>query len=136
MIVHACGAPAFEKGFDESGSVLLLCWHHLQELFSYRREDVVAQRVAYLQSLPMVAAVASFRKDGIIGTVIDLQSFEVAAAFNNSEADVMTVRDEAAKSMFRLTSGADLVRPFLQQWTELRQACKWGASSRWQRPFS
>jgi hypothetical protein len=115
-------AEAFEKAFDESGSVLLLCWHHFQELFSHSREEVVAQRVAYLQSLPMVATVASFRKDAIIGTVMDLQSFEVDAAFMNPAADVVTVRDEAAKRMIRLTSGADLVRPFLQNWSELRQA--------------
>jgi hypothetical protein len=112
----------FEKAFEESGSVLLLCWHHLQELFSHGREDIVAQRVAYLQSLPMVAAVTSFQKEDVIGTVVDVQSFEVAAAFNNPAADVLAVRDEAAKSMFRLASGADLVRPFLQNWSELRKA--------------
>jgi hypothetical protein len=97
------------EAFEESGSVLLLCWQHLQELFSHAREDTVAQRVAYLQSLPMVAAIGSFQKEDIIGTVIDLQSFEVAAAFHNPEADVRAVRDEAAKNMFRLASGADLV---------------------------
>jgi hypothetical protein len=36
---------AFEKAFDESASVLLICRHHLQELFSHGREDIVAQRV-------------------------------------------------------------------------------------------
>jgi hypothetical protein len=77
-------AEAFEKAFDESGSLLLLCWHHLQELFSHGREDIVAQRIAYLQSLPMVAAVASFQKEDVIGTVVDVQSFEVAAAFSNA----------------------------------------------------
>src|SRR5882757_9143225 len=71
-------AEAFEKALEESGIVLFLCWHHLQELFSHHKEDVLAQRVAYLQSLPTVAAVASFRNDDVIGTVIDLQSFEVA----------------------------------------------------------
>jgi hypothetical protein len=114
-------AEAFERAFYETGSVLLLCWHHLQELFSHHNEDVAAQRVAYLQSLPMVAAVASFQKEDIIGMVGDLQSFEVAIAFDNPAADVLTIRD-AAKSMFRFTSGADLVRPFLQNWSELRQA--------------
>jgi hypothetical protein len=33
----------------------------------------------------------------------------------------VAVREEASKGMFRLASGADLVRPFLQHWTELRQ---------------
>ncbi len=115
-------AEAFERSFEESGSVLLLCWHHLQELFSHAREDIVAQRIAYLQSLSMVAAVASFRKEDVIGTVMDVQSFEGAAAFNNPASDVLAVRDEAAKSMFRFASGSDLVRPFLQNWSELRKA--------------
>src|SRR5258708_40153040 len=66
------GAAAFERAFDASGSVLLLCWHHIQELLSHRDVDVVAQRVAFIKSLPMVASIESF-SDGIIGTVIDLQ---------------------------------------------------------------
>jgi len=115
-------AEVFEKAFEESGSVLLLCWHHFQELFSHGREDVVAQRVTYLQSLPMVAALSSFQGEDVIGTVVDLQAFEVAAAFKNPAADVMSIRNEAAKRMFRLASGAELVRPFLQNWKELRQA--------------
>lgn len=113
-------AKAFEQAFAESGSVLLLCWDHLQELFSHKGEDVAAQRVAYLRSLPMVAAIASFRKEDLIGSVTDLQSFEIAAAFQNPAMEVEAVRNEAAKSMFRLTSGADLVRPFLESWTALR----------------
>lgn len=32
------------------------------------------------------------------------------------------VRDEAAKKMFRFTSGAELVRPFLESWTILRDS--------------
>jgi hypothetical protein len=78
--------------------------------------------MAYLQSLPMVGAVASFQKEDVIGTVVDVQSFEVAAAFDNPAGDVLRIRDEAAKGMFRLASGADLIRPFLQSWRELRQA--------------
>jgi hypothetical protein len=35
---------------------------------------------------------------------------------------MLTVRGEVAKSMLRLASGADLVRPFLQSWSQLRQA--------------
>ncbi len=113
---------AFEKAFNESGGILLLCWHHFQELFAYRNDEAVAQRVAYLQSLPLVAAVASFHKDDIPGGVVDLQLFEVAAAFNAPAADLVSVRDKAADGMFRLSSGADLVRPFLEHWSVFRSA--------------
>ncbi|AZO44954.1 hypothetical protein EJ076_29555 [Mesorhizobium sp. M7D.F.Ca.US.005.01.1.1] len=113
-------AAAFEKSFEESGGVLLLCWHHFEELLSHGNDDVVARRVTYLQSLPLVAAIASFRKEDIIGSVIDQQAFEVATAFEKPLADAAMVRDEAAKSMFRLTNGADLVRPFLESWSAIR----------------
>ncbi|ESZ66643.1 hypothetical protein NL532_10120 [Mesorhizobium sp. C120A] len=113
-------AATFEKSFEESGGVLLLCWHHFQELLSHGNEDVAAQRAAYLQSLPLVAAIASFQKEDLVGSVLDLQAFEVAAAFENVSADPEMVRNEAAKRMFRLTSGADLVRPFLENWSALR----------------
>jgi hypothetical protein len=106
-------AEVFAHALEASGGILLLCWHHLQELFSHRNEDVVAQRVAYLQSLPMVAAVASFRQDDTIGTVLDLQCFEIATAFKNPDADAVLVRDEAANRVFRLASGAELIQPFL-----------------------
>ncbi|CAN7262946.1 hypothetical protein [Mesorhizobium caraganae] len=115
-------AQAFETAFAETGAVLVLCWHHFQELFSYGGEDVAAQRVGYLQSLPLVAAIASAREEDIVGSIVDLQSFEVAAAFQNPAADASAVRDEAARKMFRFASGADLICPFLENWTALRQA--------------
>lgn len=113
---------AFEKVFNETGSVLLLCFHHFQELFAHRSDEIVTQRIAYIESLPLVAIVAPFRKDGIVGSIVDLQLFEVATAFNAPAADVLSVRNNAEDGMFRLSSGADLVRPFLQQWSVFRPA--------------
>jgi hypothetical protein len=113
---------AFTRAFDATGSVLLLCLHHLQELFAHKDDNVVAQRIAYLQSLPLVASVAPFRKDGLIGSVADLQSFEVASAFSDPAADVMSVRDRAAASMFLLSSGGDVIRPLLQHLSLVRTA--------------
>ncbi|WP_245459937.1 hypothetical protein [Mesorhizobium sp. M1B.F.Ca.ET.045.04.1.1] len=113
-------AEAFDQAFMETGSVLLLSWHHFQELFSHRSEEVAAQRVAYLQSLPLVASIASFQKEDIVGSVGSLQCFEIAAAFQYPAASAAVVREEAGKNMFRLTSGAELVRPFLESWTVLR----------------
>ncbi|MGJ4911281.1 hypothetical protein [Bradyrhizobium sp. HKCCYLS2033] len=115
-------AEAFERAFEESGSVLLLCWHHFQELLAHGSEAVVAKRVEYLQSLPTVASIASFRNEDVVGTIVDVQSFEVAAAHNDPVADPLTIRDDVAKRMFRFTSGADLVRPFLQSWRDVRRA--------------
>jgi hypothetical protein len=114
-------AEVFEKAVVDSGSVIVLSFHHLEELFSHHGDEVIALRIAYLQSLPIVAAVASFRNNDVVGTVADIQSFEIAIAFDKPSADVAAIRDEVAKSIFRLCSGADLVRPLLGCWGELRQ---------------
>lgn len=54
-------ARTFEEAMASTGSVLLLSWHHLEELFSHHRAEVIAERMAYVQPLSMVAAVSSFR---------------------------------------------------------------------------
>jgi hypothetical protein len=113
-------AAAFERAFEASGSVLLLCWHHVQELLSHRDDEVVAQRVTFIKSVPMVAFVRSFTGDDIIGSVIDLQAHEADIAFREPDASAEVIRDEAAKVMFRLGYGADLIRPFLENWSGLQ----------------
>jgi hypothetical protein len=113
-------AAAFERALEANGGILLLCWHHIQELLSHRDRDVVAHRVAFITSLPMVASIASFANDDIIGSVIDLQSREAAVAFREPKASATAIRDEAAKTMFRLGRGADLIGPFMENWDDLR----------------
>jgi hypothetical protein len=114
-------ARFLETAISDSGSVIVLSYHHIEELLSHQRDEVVQQRISYIQSLPMVAAVSSFRRDGLIGAITDIQSFEISAAFNNPLGELLAVRDEVAKNIFRLCSGADLLRPFLPHLAELRQ---------------
>jgi hypothetical protein len=104
----------FQQGFDKSGSVLLLCWHHVQELLSYQDEGIRAQRMEFIKSLPIAAGITSFNGEPYVGTITDIQRFEVAIAFRQPEATVTEIRDEAAKVMFQLGSGADLVRSILE----------------------
>lgn len=114
-------ARFLETALSDSGSVIVLSYHHIEELLSHQRDEVVQQRISYIQSLPIVAAVSSFRRDGVIGAITDIQSFEVSAAFNNPQEELLAVRDEVAKSIFRLCSGADLLTPFVPHLAELRQ---------------
>jgi hypothetical protein len=113
-------AAKFELAFEASGSVLLLCWHHVQELLGHRDDEVVAQRVAFINSLPIVAFVRSFTGDNTFGSILDLQAREAAIAFRETNASAEVIRDEAAKIMFGLGCGAELIRPFLENWSTLR----------------
>jgi hypothetical protein len=78
-------AAAFERAFESSGSVLLLSWHHLQELLSHENEAVIKQRFEYIASKPLVASLKSLSDVSVVGTVIDMQAREVAAAFKGPD---------------------------------------------------
>ncbi|MET4387524.1 hypothetical protein ABIB73_003279 [Bradyrhizobium sp. F1.4.3] len=41
-----CAAEKFQRAFDASNNVLLLSWHHIQELLSHRDDQVVVERVS------------------------------------------------------------------------------------------
>ena len=69
-------ATEFQRAFDSSGSVLALCWHHVQELLSYGNHVVRAQRMDFIKSLPIVAGINSFDGQLYVGTITDIQCFE------------------------------------------------------------
>lgn len=81
-------AEAFQARFNASGCVLLLCWHHMQELLSHDDDEKVATRIQFMKSQPVLAVVQSMTDDSLPGSVIDLQAREVKAAFDNPSADL------------------------------------------------
>lgn len=114
-------AAAFERAFEGSGSVLLLSWHHLQELLSHENEAVIRQRFEYIASKPLVACLRSLTEDSVPGTIIDMQAMEVAAAFKNPRFTLSSLRDVAATGMFTLVTGRDTIRPFMESWSPVSE---------------
>lgn len=113
-------AEKFQRAFDASNNVLLLSWHHIQELLSHRDGQVVAERVSYLKSLPFVASVRSAHGEHVIGGIIDILAFEVEAAFNTPTMDAVEVRESVASNLLRVGSGAEIIRSFLEAWPLLK----------------
>jgi hypothetical protein len=109
-------AQDFQRAFDASNNVLLLSWHHIQELLSHRDESVVAERIAYLKSLPFIASVRSARDDDVIGGIIDILTFEVQAAFNAPTIGAAEIREVVAPGLLHVGSGAEIIRSFLEVW--------------------
>lgn len=114
-------ACAFQAAFDEQGYVLLLSWHHLQELLSHGNADRVSARMTFIRSLPMIGLVRPYVDEGLPGSVIHLQAREVKAAFDDSQADLTRVRDLASANMIRLESGEAALRPMVEAWPVLKQ---------------
>src|SRR5262249_54777232 len=113
-------AAEFLTKLDDCGGVLLLCWHHIEELLLHDDEAVVGERVAFLRSLPLVARVSSLVDDALPGSVVDITAREVAAAFKSPEADATDVRNSVAPRMFRLGPGSSAIAPFIADWKQLQ----------------
>jgi hypothetical protein len=104
---------ALERAIELSGHIVALSMHHFQELLVHSDAEVVAQRIAFIQSLPVVAVVRSFLGEGVAGSVFDIQAAEVTVAFQRAEATPHAIREDVRMRMFRLTTGAEAIQPFL-----------------------
>jgi hypothetical protein len=78
---------------------------------------VIQQRFEYIASKPLVASLKSLTDDSLIGSIMDVQAMEVAAAFRDPALNLSGVRDAAAVGMSTLGSGRDIVRPFMEAWS-------------------
>jgi hypothetical protein len=106
-------ATALERAIEERGYILALSMHHFQELLVHSNSDVVAQRISFIQSLPLVAIVNSVLGEGVAGSVFDIQAAEVMMAFERPDATARAIRDDVAARLFQLTSGSEAMRPFI-----------------------
>ncbi|MGY4258130.1 hypothetical protein ACVI1L_005198 [Bradyrhizobium sp. USDA 4516] len=108
-------ALALMEVLTTGNEILVLSFHHFQELLVYGDARVVAERVRVLEALPLVALVTNQRGDGVAGSIFELQVAEVLAAFRSPNATPRMVRDAVARGIFRLTSGAEAVRVFQRE---------------------
>ncbi len=108
-------ALALMEVLTTGNDILVLSFHHFQELLVYGDARVVAEQIRVLEALPLVALVTNQRGDGVAGSIFELQVTEVLAAFRSPNATPRMVRDAVASGIFRLTSGAEAVRVFQRE---------------------
>ncbi len=115
-------ASAFLKAFDDAGYVLFLCWHHIEELLRHLDDSCIEERFAFFRSLPLVGCVSSFAGDGMPGSIVDVLTYEVEAAFRDPLASAQAIRDKVAQRIVRCEPGRDAIMPFLAEWPRLKEA--------------
>jgi hypothetical protein len=108
-------ALALLDALATGNDILVLSFHHFQELLAYGDARVVAEQIRVLEALPLVALVTNQRGDGVAGSILELQSAEVLAAFREPRATPRMIRNTVASGIFQLTSGAEAVRVFQRE---------------------
>jgi hypothetical protein len=106
-------AAAFLRSLSENSRIILLSWHHFEEVLSHDNSDVVKDRIAFFQSLPSVAWIASVQGNDVPGSIIDVSAFEVAEAFSQPRARAIEIRDRVAQELFNYGTGRQAIEPFI-----------------------
>jgi hypothetical protein len=102
----------FLASFAANGCVLLLCWHHFEELLRHRNRDVVGKRISFFRSLDLVAWIKSAQDDPSPGGIVDILAFEADQAFKDAKADPATIRDRVLPNLIRCGGGREVIAPF------------------------
>lgn len=102
-------AHVFAPALVEHGCLPLLCWHQMEELLQHKDDELVDQRLRYLRSWPLVAWVRPSDPDSGPGSVLEVLTAEVRAAYAHPDADLLQVRDLAREGLFLVGPGSEAI---------------------------
>lgn len=113
-------ATSFEEALTRNGWVVLLSWHHLEELLSVESSTVAANRMHCLQTLPLVGWPAQSDGQPGLGSVMDIVGAEIRAALGLQGASALEIRDLVAMTWLRVGTGEQALSPYADIWRELQ----------------
>jgi hypothetical protein len=101
-------ARGFHERLLEAGRIPLLSWHHLEELLGIDDAACARDRVAFIQSLPMVAYMRLPWDEVGLGGITDILTAEAISALS-TRGDAVTVRDAAKRMLLRTGTGSEAI---------------------------
>ncbi|MDG4475470.1 hypothetical protein [Thiovibrio frasassiensis] len=101
--------------------VPVICWHHFEELARHAEESLIASRIEFLKSFPMLAWI--WRADGydFLGSIVDVVSAEIQIFVSKQEMSKDEKRACVRSCMLRFGKPKDI--PTLALWKELHPYC-------------
>jgi hypothetical protein len=101
------------------GRIPLLSWHHLEELLGVEDDQTARSRVAFIQSLPLIAwmrlpheeagcQIRARPRTSSLGSIIQVLAAEAIAA-SESCHDLVSIRDRARQLMLRTGPGSNAI---------------------------
>ncbi len=112
-------ARAFPERLLAQGCVPLLCWHHFEELLAIEDDAIVEARLAFIESLPMIAWIQALDEPHGFGAITDVVAAEAMAVCDGADSPA-AVRDLARTRLVRVGSGLDAIGPDRWVWHVLR----------------
>ncbi len=107
----------FETEFLQSGFILVVTFHHIDELLAHS-DAAVRTRLALLKTLPLVAWPHLPASSMLPGGISDIMAAEIEAAVHKDTAEA--VRDQVAQSIFKVGTGEEALSFFDRHWKALQ----------------
>ena len=101
-------AQGFHERMLTAGRIPFISWHHLEELLCIADEDWARRRVAFIQSLPLVAFMRLPWEQAGTGSLIEIVAAKVIAALNGRDS-VKSVRATSREMLMQTGSGLDAI---------------------------
>jgi len=105
------------------GRIPLLSWHHLEELLGVEDDQTARSRVAFIQSLPLIAWMRPPHEEAGLGSIIQVLAAEAVAASEGCR-DLVSIRDRARQLVLRTGPGSDAIGSESWVWDAMRPALR------------
>lgn len=109
----------FMAQLQKAETTLLLSYHHLEEILQHENDDVVAQRIAFLETLPEVAWVRQADGGAGLGSIADILAAEAVAALDRENVSAQAVARAARAAALTDGSGLEALAAYKAIWREL-----------------
>ena len=114
-------AAEFDQWLEENGYIPLITLHHIAELCSHGETALVRSRLRFLGARKILAWIGDGTPDSGPSGITAILAAEVRAAYNNPTAGLIEVSHIAARNLFRVGSGEDMLGPDPDMWLALTE---------------
>lgn len=102
------------------GGVLVITWHHLEELLAHKNDHIVNCSIALIRNLPEVASIKNGGVD-FTGNIRDIDIEEINNILKYKNSDLKSIIQKTKKDIFSFSSGEKFLELFLLYQPFLRE---------------
>ncbi|HEX8365779.1 MAG TPA: hypothetical protein VF603_10915 [Allosphingosinicella sp.] len=112
-------AKDFHRRLLDQGVIPLLSWHHLEELLGVEDSATARARIAFLQSLPLIAWLRLPTEQAGVGSIVEVLTAEAIAA-SEGHSELISIRDRARELLLKTGSGTEALGEESWVWEAVR----------------
>lgn len=100
------------NSFYNRGGILVITWHHIEELLAHKNYNIVQRSIEFLRTLPIVASIKNDNED-FLGSIMNIEVKELTNILNNENDNLKTIIQKTKEDLFNFSSGENFLELFL-----------------------